>query len=277
MYNKVSVPIFEFNKDGSIKPNPLFHRSWDKLHSRCIEYPYAASQLGESKKILDVGTTKSDIVWINWLDNLPIEVYATDYDNMNTEVQNLKFVQSDVRKLPFEDNYFDKILAVSVIEHIGLEDSQVLEGTPEVSSEGDIDAIKELKRILKPGGEIIMTLPYSKESFIYHKTARIYSKNEIEKINRLLKPKSIDYYEYQHSKSKNLYEEFKKPQKSQKTGYFKNLSSKAGKHLKPTYIEVKNLPEHYGAVTWRKVPLEDTEAKHYNHIDGVICGVWSKQ
>ena len=45
MINQMTVPLYEMDDDGSIKPNLLFHRAWDKLHSRCIEYPFAAAQL----------------------------------------------------------------------------------------------------------------------------------------------------------------------------------------------------------------------------------------
>ena len=70
-FTNVVVPIFELDKSGAVIPNTLFHRTWDHLHSRCIEYPFAASQVGDAKYLLDVGTTKSDSVWISWLESLP--------------------------------------------------------------------------------------------------------------------------------------------------------------------------------------------------------------
>ena len=103
--NKVSVPIFERNKDFSIKPNPIFHRPWDKLHSRCIEYPFTASKLSDEKVILDVGAVKADKVWIDWLETLPFEVHATDYDEAaQGQFKTIKFKQADVRDLPYVDN-----------------------------------------------------------------------------------------------------------------------------------------------------------------------------
>jgi ubiquinone/menaquinone biosynthesis C-methylase UbiE len=280
MINQVTVPMFAFNIDGSIKPNTLFHRSWDKLHSRCIEYPFAASQIGKSKKILDVGTAKSDIAWIKWLDNLPCEVYATDYDKLYIPVLSLKFFQSDVRKLPFDDNSFDKILAVSVIEHIGLEDSQTTDGIPDVSNNGDLDAINELKRVLKVGGELIMTFPFSFESFIFQKSARVYSLKNIVEINSIIAQKKIEYYEYQYSNFENLYEEYKDKDNGENVKTFTRLIKEKifiKKLAKKIFTKATILPEHYGGVTWRRVSVEMTKATHNNHIDGILCGIWIKK
>lgn len=65
MNRYVQVPIFEINKDGSVIPNYVFHRSLDKVHSRCIEYPWAASKYSGEKKILDVGSAKGGIYGLN--------------------------------------------------------------------------------------------------------------------------------------------------------------------------------------------------------------------
>jgi len=60
MNKLLSIPIFEKDESGHIIPNLLFHRTYDRIHSRCIEYPFAASNIGDAKIILDVGSAKSD-------------------------------------------------------------------------------------------------------------------------------------------------------------------------------------------------------------------------
>ena len=51
-------------------------------------------------------------------------------------------------KLPFQDEYFDKIFLLAVYEHIPLDST--------------IPLLLDFKRILKPGGKIIMTIPTPK-------------------------------------------------------------------------------------------------------------------
>lgn len=60
--------------------------------------------------------------------------------------------------MPFPDENFDAVIAVSTIEHIGLG----AYGDP-VQEGADSKAIKEIHRVLKPGGRLILTTPYCAE------------------------------------------------------------------------------------------------------------------
>lgn len=275
-FNVVSTSMFDFNLDGSIKPNFLFHRSHDKIHSRCIEYPFAASKIGNAQIILDVGSAKSNNIWLEWLNDLPITVYATDYDTFEKEYENIKFYQSDVRNLPFQDETFDKIIAVSVIEHVGLFSPQVnAKNLPKIDNNGDFDAVKELARVLKKGGELIMTLPFGvNQGLILNDEARCYNIENISKFDSLLKPFLLEYYEYQYAECICYYSEGS-PKIS--------LSQKVSNHLsgvlqstQKIYTKVEDTHGFYGSVIWRRIPLKNASAVNYNHIDGIIGGVWRK-
>jgi SAM-dependent methyltransferase len=58
--------------------------------------------------------------------------------------------QIDGEKTPFKDNEFDRVIIVDFLEHIRT----------------DADFARELFRILKPGGELIVNVPYAKNSFL---------------------------------------------------------------------------------------------------------------
>lgn len=58
----------------------------------------------------------------------------------------LRFEHQDVRALTFTDNSFDAVTAISMIEHI--------------PDEGDMEAVRELGRVVKPGGRLVITVPY---------------------------------------------------------------------------------------------------------------------
>lgn len=263
--NQVCTPMWRIDSDGAVMPNLLFHRPWDKLHSRCIEYPFAASHLGEAHKVLDVGTSKSDSIWIEWLSELPVEVYATDYDPPAADMKSLHFLQSDVRNINLSDDSFDAVLAVSVIEHIGLEIPQVNRpDLPSIDSDGDLAAVAELTRILKPGGKLIMTFPFGQEDcLILNNSARCYSLEGVRRFERYLRPKQLDYYEYQHRRYPSLYVEHPRS------------GTPAVKPTDP--VPEKTLPELAGAVTWRRLPLSATRATHHGHVDGILCGIWIKE
>lgn len=56
-----------------------------------------------------------------------------------------KYVQADVRKLPFPDEYADYILASEILEHIPLKDLN--------------NTLREWVRVLKKGGRMVITCP----------------------------------------------------------------------------------------------------------------------
>jgi len=58
-----------------------------------------------------------------------------------------QWVLTDGRRLAFKDGSFDKAFSVSVLEHI--------------PGEGDRAVVKELGRVLKPGGRLVLTVPYA--------------------------------------------------------------------------------------------------------------------
>lgn len=268
MNNLLIIPIYEKDQHGHIIPNLLFHRTYDRVHSRCIEYPFAASNIGDAKIILDVGSAKADRFWISWLDSLNIDVYATDYDELTYPVHNIKFYKSDVRTLGFQENTFDKIIAVSVLEHIGLDRPQVVsKAKPETMGDGDLEAFRELLRVLKPGGEIIMTLPFGiRDCLILGNEARNYTQNSIKKFSSIAEPFLLEYYEYQYSGRENIFRE--------NNSFFSKMFSA----FMSIFKEPSTAPSarSIGPVTWRCISMNKSTAMHYRHTEGVLCGVWRK-
>jgi len=246
LWKYITIPMFELENDGSIKPNFLFHRPLDKVHSRCIEYPYAASKLNPSdRKILHVGIAKADKNWIRWLESLPLQVYGTDYDKPIWNSDKICFDQFDVRKLAYDNDFFDLVFAVSVIEHIGLENSQVnAKNKPRVEANGDLQAVREIARVLRAGGRLVMTLPFGlDDGLILGGEARNYTKESIRKFESILRLEEINYYEYLPAK---------------------------------TSVSRGQDTDVRGLATWRKIPPGKTQARHKWHTEGIVCGVWKK-
>ena len=164
-------------------------------YSRIIEYSLAFSQLEFQKKdlILDVGS--SDSVFPIFLASLGNKVQALDIDHKALKLiqfagklgmSNLAVTIHDVTKLPYPDNHFDIITAISVIEHV----------LP--VRDGDIDAVKEISRTLKVGGHTIITVPYGDVYEVMWSRSRMtghfsllrkYDRNAI--YERLVKPSGL--------------------------------------------------------------------------------------
>jgi len=73
------------------------------------------------------------------------------------------FVKRDTRDTGSPSNFFDAVVVVVVptIEHIGLP----IYGQVGFDVDGDAETIGELRRILKPGGYLMITTPFAGGEF----------------------------------------------------------------------------------------------------------------
>ena len=81
-------------------------------------------------------------------------------------IKNLEYQKADVRDLEFNDNLFDKIITISVIEHIYPEEN------------GDLKALSEIKRVLRPEGDLLLTIPYKAKSNIVYVDGPVWERSE---------------------------------------------------------------------------------------------------
>ena len=103
---------------------------------------------GTHEKILDVGCgpcTDAEI----FINEFNLDVYGIDiYEHKRVkEIPKLKFKQASISDIPFTDNSFDLVFLHDVLHHID-------EGRQDTNYH--IQALKELKRVVKKGGYIII-------------------------------------------------------------------------------------------------------------------------
>lgn len=133
----------------------------DLNNERVVEYPWMFRRIATCEgRILDVGCSGSDLSVK--LANQGLKVYGIDIYKKALQAQghpNFNFVLCDAKRLPFVDNTFDLVTAISTIEHIGIGyygDSE--------DYEGDKKAVKEFLRVCKEMGKTFITVPYGKWS-----------------------------------------------------------------------------------------------------------------
>jgi SAM-dependent methyltransferase len=125
------------------------------LHpSKRWEYPWALERAGlaPGSRVLDVGC--GDSVFPVYLASLAHRVAAVDVE-FTTNLGALHglstgYTRADMRTLPFTDEEFDAVFCISVIEH--LPESQIPV------------AMQELRRVLKPGGRLLLTTDYYEDA-----------------------------------------------------------------------------------------------------------------
>jgi SAM-dependent methyltransferase len=73
----------------------------------------------------------------------------------------LRFVQGDILRMTWEPSSIDLILNCSVVEHVGLG-----RYGDDTESNGDIAAMAALRRLLRPNGRMLMTLPVGRDAVV---------------------------------------------------------------------------------------------------------------
>ena len=140
------------------------------VDERVIEYPWLMSHIHSGKgKFLDAGSTFNfqEILRHPIMQEKDIYIYTYYPEENNYIKSRISYIYGDLRELPFKDNYFDQIVCHSTLEHIDMDNSMYgYELAPQQDSHsqsyGYLKVIRELERVLKPGGRILLTFPYGK-------------------------------------------------------------------------------------------------------------------
>jgi SAM-dependent methyltransferase len=137
------------------------------LGERCVEYPWVFARIpvGEAK-ILDAGSVFNYdfIVHQERLKNKSLTCVTLAPEVYCFYQERVSYLFEDLRSLPIRDDSFDVVISISTLEHIGLDNTRyTTDGSyRENDPESFVAAVKELNRVLKPGGRLLVTVPFGK-------------------------------------------------------------------------------------------------------------------
>jgi len=91
---------------------------------------------------------------------------------------NVEIIRGDLLKLELPDQAFDYILNCSTVEHVGVAGRY---GVAVEETDGDLAAMQRLRRMLKPSGRMLITIPCGRDATIvpWH---RVYGKERLPKL-----------------------------------------------------------------------------------------------
>jgi SAM-dependent methyltransferase len=141
-----------------LESRDLFPQLWDRLPTSPYDAHYFFQDVWAARHVaarrperhVDVG---SRIDLVGFLTALT-DVVFVDIRPLEAELPNLTSVAGSVTALPFPDRSEDSVSCLHVAEHIGLGRY----GDP-LDPDGTRKAARELSRVLRPGGQLLFSLP----------------------------------------------------------------------------------------------------------------------
>lgn len=135
------------------------------LDERIIEYPWLFSRLpADPGTLLDAGSVLNHEYILEQpslvAKQLTIVTMAPEHDCFWR--RRISYVYDDLRSMCFRDAYFDWVVCLSTLEHVGLDNSRFYGADTPVASEPDsyLSAVREFSRLLRPGGTLYLSVPY---------------------------------------------------------------------------------------------------------------------
>lgn len=122
--------------------------AWKRLRlSRTLEAGLIRRYVPAGSKILDAGCGFGD--WVAYLRRVGYDAMGCDYSpelirRLREAYPGVSWTETDIRALPYESNSIDAVVSWGVIEH---------------DEAGPGAALQEFRRILRPGGVGIVTVP----------------------------------------------------------------------------------------------------------------------
>lgn len=182
------IETFKELKNQEKSTQSRFHLEWDERYP-CLEddtsktnfdahYIYhtawAARVLARLRPVIHHDI--SSYLYFSTLVSAFIPIKFYDYRPAPVKVSGLTAEHADLLALPFADESIDSLSCMHVIEHIGLG-----RYGDKLDYDGDLKGIKELSRVLKKGGSLLLVVPVGTARICFN-AHRIYSPFDIQEI-----------------------------------------------------------------------------------------------
>ena len=160
---------------------------------RLVELPWVFAQEPRGR-LLDAGSALNHD-WVlrrlvPLVDEMHVVTLAPEPVSFNS--LGVSYLYADLRDLPLRDGLYDTIVSVSTLEHVGMDNRHygAQDGAQANAREQGRRAVAELRRLLAPGGRLLITVPFGRAES--HGWLRQFDSEQLDELIEAARPAEVD-------------------------------------------------------------------------------------
>jgi SAM-dependent methyltransferase len=167
---------------------------------RDIEWTWVSANMPSGPgKAFDFGTGASNLAFEAALRGFRVTSIDLTATTRFFRHPHVEYLQSDLLGMRLPEDSLDLVINCSTVEHVGLSGRY---GVAEQRPEGDLEAMRILRRAMKRGGVMLLTIPAGKDR-VFEPLCRVYGEKRLPKLTEGF---SIEKEDYWWKKDTNLWQ-----------------------------------------------------------------------
>jgi hypothetical protein len=156
-----------------------------------VEYPWTFARLATlhtpGARILDAGSVLNHprlLAHCRRAGHHPLSIVTLRYEGHADVSDDVRYEFADLRTLPYRDGWFARVVSLSTLEHVGMDnamygDTSAAGTSPNLET---ITAMQELRRVTMPGGTALVSVPFGIRS--NRGWLRVFDAEDLEAVTR---------------------------------------------------------------------------------------------
>lgn len=168
-----------------------------EANERVVEIPWVLARRPRGR-VLDAGSSLNHAAYLDRLlplvDELHIATLA--FEGSAYPNRGISYVYGDLRELPYRDGYFDTVISISTLEHVGMDNTAYGGSTPRADDPArETDrAVAELARVVRTGGRLLLSVPYGARED--HGSFRQFDREDVDRLLFTVRPRELEIAVY---------------------------------------------------------------------------------